>query len=39
MISSRDVLGFPDSGDIGGSDYGRTQLFNVFIRPVEKKGL
>jgi len=32
---SRDVLGFPGSSDIGGSDYGRTQLV---IEPAEKKG-
>jgi len=33
--SSRDILGFPDSSDIGGSDYGGTQLH---IRPIEKRG-
>ena len=33
--SSQDELGFPGSSDIGGSEYGETQLF---IRPTEKRG-
>jgi hypothetical protein len=34
-VSSQDMLGFPGSSNIGGSDYRGTQLF---IKPVEKRG-
>jgi len=34
-LSSRDMLGFPGSSDIAGSDYGGTPLF---VRPAEKRG-
>ena len=33
--SSQDELGFPGSSDIGGSEYGGTQLL---VRPTEKRG-